>query len=490
MNYRGPRDMVEGGFQNGASEDLCCASVTRTPTSCNDAQRSPPFISTKATLITEIPESKNGSDKDLSASNGDGCSGHSLEYVDEDIRDDDENGERSGERKKLVKSPCSSGRRSSSPWFTKPRRTNDLLFDVRDSKVDLVGFHQDLNQRTSKLENEHPLGLVSSNFSPNEIDNAACKGTNHNTLQTKLIGCPRISVEKTLGSVDNALAPTLAYEADRAARTLDDLNLETKAKFTDSRHRKISIPLLKPPSSSLEPPNARERSVSPARRKFSNVSDAVSRKISTTIGWRSRGTEEVVPQAKYLCSQYIRCRLRRAGLLHKKIGLQRIRSVINLQWGVEACEVFPRLLCLGQELERSHPQLYSSVVRQLSISLKSDKVVRHVILAISSHLLTADITWAKIISLYAMSAALAADCVKQGHPEFVSSVVEGVGLAIEQHSGHWIVSQGGWTGVLVWSHPPAFELTPLQLLLMIGTAGVTIAALIGGVISLLDHLMS
>uniref|UniRef100_A0A6A7FTK9 Bcl-2-related ovarian killer protein homolog A n=1 Tax=Hirondellea gigas TaxID=1518452 RepID=A0A6A7FTK9_9CRUS len=226
------------------------------------------------------------------------------------------------------------------------------------------------------------------------------------------------------------------------------------------------------------------------RRKFSNVSDAVTRRISTTMGWRSPATDEVVPQAKYLCSQYIRSRLKRAGLLNKKLGLQRLRSVANMAGGWEVCEVFPRVSCLGQEMERSHPKLYGSVVRQLSVSIKSDKVVRHLVLAISSHLLRTDVTWARLISLYAVAAALAADCVRQGHPEFVSSVIEGVGMAIEQHSCQWIVAQGGWSGVLVWSQPPAFEPTPLEMVGLVGGAGVLLAAIIGGALSLLGHLIS
>ena len=36
-------------------------------------------------------------------------------------------------------------------------------------------------------------------------------------------------------------------------------------------------------------------------------------------------------------------------------------------------QVFPRVSGIGQELERTHPKLYSSVARQLSISLTSDK---------------------------------------------------------------------------------------------------------------------
>lgn len=311
---------------------------------------------------------------------------------------------------------------------------------------------------------------------------------------------PRISIERTPSSLDSSKLPRTGVPRrtdrplSRIGSSSTDLLINTSPSKREAgvipRQRKLSMPVS---TTSLELPgsiHSRDRSSSPARRKFSNVSDAVTRKISSTMGWRTAVADEVVPQAKYLCSQYIRSRLKRAGLLNKKLGLQRLRSVANLQGGWEVCEVFPRVSCIGQEMERSHPKLYGSVVRQLSVSLKSDKVVRHLLLAISSHLFRTDVTWARIISLYAVAASLASDCVKQGHPELVGSVIEGVGLAIEQHSCQWIINQGGWSGVLVWSQPPAFEPTPLEMLMMVGGAGVVLAALIGGVFSLLGHLIS
>ena len=44
--------------------------------------------------------------------------------------------------------------------------------------------------------------------------------------------------------------------------------------------------------------------------------------------------------------------------------------------------------------------------------------------------------------------------------------------------------------VLVWSQPPAFVPTPFDVLVMVGGAGVLLAAFIGGAITLLGHLIS
>lgn len=67
------------------------------------------------------------------------------------------------------------------------------------------------------------------------------------------------------------------------------------------------------------------------RRRFSNVGDVVSRKLSHTIGWRTPSvpTDEVISQGKVLCGQYIRNRLKRSGIFNKKLGLYRLRSMIG-----------------------------------------------------------------------------------------------------------------------------------------------------------------
>lgn len=60
--------------------------------------------------------------------------------------------------------------------------------------------------------------------------------------------------------------------------------------------------------------NGPSLAVATARRRFSNVSDVVSRKLSHTIGWRTAvPTEQIARQGKALCAQYVRWKLRRAG---------------------------------------------------------------------------------------------------------------------------------------------------------------------------------
>ena len=99
-------------------------------------------------------------------------------------------------------------------------------------------------------------------------------------------------------------------------------------------------------------------------RRFSNVGDAA-RKLSTTIGWRTVSVQDIICQTKSLCGQYIRARLKRSGILHRKFGLQRMRSIANLPGGVIVCEIFSQLHLIGTELERMHPKLYVDICKQV-----------------------------------------------------------------------------------------------------------------------------
>ncbi len=69
--------------------------------------------------------------------------------------------------------------------------------------------------------------------------------------------------------------------------------------------------------------------------------------------------------AHHVPFQSHRCRLKRAGLFNRKLGLQRLKSAANLPGGIIICEVFGQLQSIGLELERMHPKLYSGICRQV-----------------------------------------------------------------------------------------------------------------------------
>ncbi|KAJ9584398.1 hypothetical protein L9F63_021250, partial [Diploptera punctata] len=219
-----------------------------------------------------------------------------------------------------------------------------------------------------------------------------------------------------------------------------------------------------------------------ARRRFSNVSDAVSRKLSNTIGWRTAPipTQEIVEQGKTLCGQYIRNRLKRSGVFNRKCGLQRIRTAASLPGGYVVRDIFPELASIGHELERMHPKLYTSVARQASPSpscanFTSDKAAGVILSAVGRELFKSDVTWGKVVSMFAVAGGLAVDCVRQGHPEYLQGLLEAMGEVLEEEVATWIVGNGGWPALLTHFKPPNTEVSVTGFL---GIVGAVMAAIV------------
>lgn len=126
--------------------------------------------------------------------------------------------------------------------------------------------------------------------------------------------------------------------------------------------------------------------------------------------------------------------------------------MIGTTSGMIVRDVFPGLVCAGTELERMHPQVYTNVTRQACISssgiLVSDKAVAGLLVAIGQQMLRPDITWGKVVAIYAVAGGLAVDCVCQGHPEFLHGIMEGMAELLEDSMAEWIASNGGWVRII------------------------------------------
>ncbi|CAB0034736.1 unnamed protein product [Trichogramma brassicae] len=204
-----------------------------------------------------------------------------------------------------------------------------------------------------------------------------------------------------------------------------------------------------------------------ARRRLSNVGDAVSRKISCTIGWKSSSIETIVQQGVALCKYYVRNRLKRSGLLTRKIGLRRTTSSklvvesnhtaaaaagnghsASMMWA--AHQMFPELAALGAELEKMYPELYERVGRQIGcVQFTSKQRVGDALGDIVRELMQrhGGCNWSKIVAIYAVAGGLACDCVRQGNPDFLDAIYEAMENVIEEYIAPWILIRGGWSGL-------------------------------------------
>ncbi|XP_076232793.1 bcl-2-related ovarian killer protein isoform X2 [Calliopsis andreniformis] len=216
-------------------------------------------------------------------------------------------------------------------------------------------------------------------------------------------------------------------------------------------------------------PVASNQDVSPfhvvdsARRRFSNVSDVVSRKISHTIRWRtvSASVELTVSQGSSLCAQYIRNRLKRSGIFHRKLGLKRMRSAMLLPGGTVVGEVYPELISVGAELEKMHPNLFNRVARQIGCSsFSSDQSANEAIVDVSREMIrNGEMTWSKVVALYAIAGGIAVDCVRQGKPEYLLAIQRGMTDVLEEDLAAWIQANGGWSALATRYRPVTDETT-------------------------------
>lgn len=59
-------------------------------------------------------------------------------------------------------------------------------------------------------------------------------------------------------------------------------------------------------------------------------------------------------------------------------------------------------------------------------------------------LLSVGITWGKVVSLYAVAAGLAVDCVRHAQPAMVHTIVDCLGEFVRKTLVTWLKRRGGW----------------------------------------------
>ncbi|XP_067626760.1 bcl-2-related ovarian killer protein homolog B [Eurosta solidaginis] len=201
---------------------------------------------------------------------------------------------------------------------------------------------------------------------------------------------------------------------------------------------------------------------------------------------------DLINQGKCLCGQYIRARLRRAGVLNRK-AIQRLRTILEPSSAI-VYEVFPALNSMGEELERMHPRVYTNISRQLSRApygeLVDGDTAPMLLNLVAKDLFRSNITWGKIISIFAVCGGFAIDCVRQGHYEYLQFLVDGIAEIIEDDLVPWLVDHGGWLGLQQHIRPHVGRFSFLGLLTLFVALSSGVYILINAVRHIGGHLYS
>lgn len=70
-----------------------------------------------------------------------------------------------------------------------------------------------------------------------------------------------------------------------------------------------------------------------------------------------------------------------------------------------------------------------------------------------------------------MTGGLALDCVRQGHPDYLPKLVDGVADVIEDELVPWINDNGGWVGLSLHVRPVTAEFTAIEWVVL-GLGGI------------------
>nr|BAG06937.2 BCL2-related ovarian killer a [Carassius auratus] len=152
---------------------------------------------------------------------------------------------------------------------------------------------------------------------------------------------------------------------------------------------------------------------------------------------RSPTDKELVSQSKVLCRDYIHSRLH-------QLGSDGLNQSMDPEEHWLRCR---QSSVVGDELEYLRPNVYRNVARQLNISISSESIVSDAFLAVAAEIFSTGVTWGKIVSLYAVAGALAVDCVRQGYPAMVHTIVDCMGEFVRKSLVSWLKRRGGWVDI-------------------------------------------
>lgn len=271
---------------------------------------------------------------------------------------------------------------------------------------------------------------------------------------------PRLpAIKLSAASLDRSDDADLGGQDDSSMADDDEMRGRTPSPsflaVPAARARKFSLPNILGDESAL----AADVFLDASRRRLSQVSLAVSQHLQSTIGWKAPPNEALIgEQAKCLAAKYLHFKLRKCGLIHKKLRFPRLRSAMASSLGDTDTDtdtdpdgslnrIALELRYIIQELERASPKLYQSVTQQIGFAsalFASPAALRHVHHLLARELCRDEVTWAKVGALYAATGALAVDCVRGGHPDYVLELVDSLADFVAQDLAVWLSQQGGW----------------------------------------------
>lgn len=155
---------------------------------------------------------------------------------------------------------------------------------------------------------------------------------------------------------------------------------------------------------------------------------------------------DIKKTSRYICQAYIREKLMQRNLMSVKMDkyLKSTDKIVNYQLQV----LVNILIRVGNELERSYPDLYSDLASHLGVTYyPSVDVTGLTYLTFCENFTRTGMTWVKMVGLLAMANVFAMDCIQRNQEDVVSTVVESFTEFVSSKLNGWIKLQNGWVMV-------------------------------------------
>ena len=102
------------------------------------------------------------------------------------------------------------------------------------------------------------------------------------------------------------------------------------------------------------------------------------------------------------------------------------------------------LITVGELLERRHSAVYNDVFSQLNINVLSELTLKKAFNGVAKQIFADGISWARIVSLFAFTGALAVECVANGANAFVGRLKTWTVQFTGENLVDWIILHDGW----------------------------------------------
>ena len=154
--------------------------------------------------------------------------------------------------------------------------------------------------------------------------------------------------------------------------------------------------------------------------------------------------EEIINQANVLLKDFLYYRLGQSKILSLK------QQFLLMQSQPENNLVLLEILYVTKLFDILYPELYGSVTKQLGdMKLSSAEVTKDSLCAITDAYFqhNTKVTWGDIVAVLNIIGALANDCIRQGHSEYLCELPDSLESCIRNHLLCWLREEGGWVSV-------------------------------------------